>query len=113
MTLGKRALGAESPRITRPLVASQDARNGGGAGDLPGLGTLVSPLTSRAQRTPNCGPWRAKPGRTGGGPRVPASRRPSRSLPPRLLFSSPLLAARSPSPTGPGQAAPAPGAHSS
>lgn len=49
----------------------------------------------------------------GGGPRVPRSRLPSRSLPPCLLFSSPLPAARSPSPTGPGQAAPAPGARGS
>lgn len=56
------------------------------------------------------GPQRAEPVQAGGGPCVPRSRRPSRSLPPRLLFSSPLPTARSPSPTGPGQAAPAPGA---
>jgi hypothetical protein len=41
---------------------------------------------------------RVKPVQAGDGPRVPASRLPSRSLPPRLLFSSlyRLRAARAP-----------------
>lgn len=76
----------------------------GGLGFFPDLGNPEGP-----------GLWvpqRAEPVQAGSAPASLAPA-PSRSRPPRLLFSSPLPAARSPSPTGPGQAAPAPGARGS
>lgn len=75
-------------------------------GQVGGRGAAIRKtfsLTSRTQRAagpPGCRPASLAPA-------------PSRSRPPRLLFSSPLPAARSPSPTGPGQAAPAQGARGS
>lgn len=86
-------------------------------GQVGGRGAAIRKtfsLTSRTQRAPFSLTSRTQ--RAAGPPACsPASLAPapSRSRPPRLLFSSPLPAARSQSPTGPGQAAPAPGARGS